>query len=128
MLKCIKGLYPKDIIRAAKPATLRPARLHIPWKEAITDLPYNASTPTACVLTEIFNRLPKNPNTNKVHPNCQGVETKPNEIKVRGYKSEAIIITLRLPKRPTSHPEIGKLAIRPTGSANKTVPKPASLK
>ena len=91
------------------------------------DRPYNASTPTACVFIDILKRLPQKPNTNSTADNSHMVGAKPNNIKVSGYNSEVMITILRLPNRATSQPENGRLIINPTGKANNTAPRPASL-
>lgn len=81
----------------------------------------------ACVLMEMLTRLPPTPNRNNETTRCHVIVAKPMDTMARTYKILAASATFLLPRRVTNHPANGRPAIEPAGSANNTLPRPASL-
>ncbi len=104
------------------------ARLHNPWKEAITDLPYNFSTPTACVFIAMFTRLDAIPNKNKADTSCATEFANDNGIKRSGYNKAPAITIFLLPKREQASLIKVGLPLILTGSAKRTPPRAPSLR
>ncbi len=76
----------------------------------------------------MLTRFENNPNKNNADVSCKVDPAEARSNNVNGYNNAPVITDILLPKRDTSQPEIGRLIIKPTGNANNTPPRPASLK
>jgi hypothetical protein len=63
-MKCVSAEICQSTMAAPSKAPKKPARLHKPWNRAMMLHWYSRSTPTPCVLTDIFVRFAATPKKN----------------------------------------------------------------
>ena len=83
-MKCISVDTFQSTITAPSRAPKNPARLHKPWNRAMMLHWYSRSTPTPCVLTEIFVKLAATPKKNSPAASSQKEDAMPRYTSTAG--------------------------------------------
>lgn len=115
-----------DDISKPNAAPINPARLHPPWKVDMMGLLYADSNVTACVFTDMLQKLPKNPKIIRLIINAYSVADRPTNSNASTYPASDRGSMFLLPTLDISNPEMVIPQIWPMGIIRSIVPQAAS--
>ena len=109
-------------------APIKHAKLHPPWKDDMIGLLYADSNVTACVFTDMLQKLPKNPNMIRLIIKAYSVADMPTNNNASTYPARDMGSMFLLPILEINNPEMVIPQIWPMGIIRSMVPHAASPK